>query len=326
MNELALYAFASAIAVSLVSLIGVASFSLNQSRLQKATKLLVCLAAGAMLGNAILHLLPHALDYHSDAGHVEHHQPAAVPADPHHHGHGHHHDHDHDHHPVLEHDHGAAADHDHDHEHGVTPDHDHGATVDHDHDHDAADTHRHEHPGLGVAALILAGLLGMLTFDLALLSRVREEHDVNKPVGYMVLFSDGLENLIDGMAIGTAFLVSIPLGVATTLAVFAHEIPVEMGDFAVMLKAGFSRKKALVLNFLSGLVAVVGVAIALYLGSVVPTFSAYATPIAAGAFIYIAGTALLPQIRSEGSGRDKLVSLVMVLVGVGVMALILLIE
>ena len=166
----------------------------------------------------------------------------------------------------------------------------------------------------------------MLTFDLAMLSRIREDQDVNKPVGYMVLFSDGLENLIDGMAIGTAFLVSVPLGVATTLAVLAHEIPVEMGDFAVMLKAGFSRKKALVLNFLSGLIAVVGVAIALYLGSVVPAFSAYATPIAAGAFIYIAGTALLPQIRAEGNGRDKLVSLAMILVGVGVMALILLVE
>lgn len=184
----------------------------------------------------------------------------------------------------------------------------------------------HEHPGLGVAALILAGLLGMLSFDLALLSRAREEHDIHKPVGYMVLFSDGLENLIDGMAIGTAFLVSIPLGVATTLAVLAHEVPVEMGDFAVLLKAGFSRKKALLLNFLSGLIAVVGVSVALYLGSAVPAFSAFATPIAAGAFLYIAGTALLPQIRAEGNGRDKLVWLAMILAGVAVMALILLIE
>lgn len=166
----------------------------------------------------------------------------------------------------------------------------------------------------------------MLTFDLVLLSRARDQHDTNEPVGYMVLISDGMENLIDGMAIGTAFLVSVPLGVATTLAVLAHEVPVEMGDFAVMLKAGFSRKKALLLNFLSGLIAVVGVGIALYLGNAMPAFSAYATPVAAGAFIYIAGTALLPQVRTEGTGRDKLISLLMILAGVAVMALILLIE
>jgi len=177
-----------------------------------------------------------------------------------------------------------------------------------------------------VAALILAGLLGMLTFDFWLLSRRREQTDSAKPIGYMVLFSDGLENLIDGIAIGTAYLISVPLGIATTLAVFAHEIPIEMGDFAVLTRSGVSRKKALVLNFLSGLVSIVGVGIALYLGSVVPAFAAYATPITAGAFLYIAGTALLPQIRAEGTGRDKLVSLAMIFVGVGLMALILLIE
>lgn len=335
MYEIATYAFLSALIVSVVSLIGIASFSLNEVRMQKATNLLVSLAAGAMLGNALLHLLPHSLEYASLTNQsqiVHQHQPASgdpsqSPGKAEHdeHEHGHHH------HPLL----GGHAHHGHEHAHGHDHDHDHDALPsqpESDHDHtDSVTTpddheHSHDHPGLGVAALILAGLLGMLAFDFTLLSYGRSQNSGIKPVGYLVLLSDGLENFLDGLVIGTAYLISVPLGIATTLAVFAHEIPIEMGDFAVLVKSGFNRKKALLLNFLSGLVSVLGVAIALFAGNLVPSFAAYATPIAAGAFLYLAGTALLPQIRDTGTGKDKLLSFAMILLGVAVMVLILFIE
>lgn len=323
MYELAIYAFLSALIVSLVSLVGVASFSLSEARMQKTTNLLISLAAGAMLGNALLHLLPHSLEYASTTSQTQivhqHHEHSAQDAsatkeDDHEHDHSapqstedEHQDHDHD--AVSP---EPSPDEDHEHEHGAA------APAEHE--------HSHEHPGLGVAALILAGLLGMLAFDYSLLSYGRSRDSGIKPVGYMVLLSDGLENFLDGLVIGTAYLISVPLGIATTMAVFAHEIPIEMGDFAVLTRSGFNRKKALLLNLLSGLVSVVGVAIALFAGNLVPSFAAYATPIAAGAFLYIAGSALLPQIRENGTAKDKLISFLMILVGVGIMALILLIE
>ena len=323
MYELAIYAFLSALIVSLVSLVGVASFSLSEARMQKTTNLLISLAAGAMLGNALLHLLPHSLEYASTTSQTQivhqHHEHSAQDAsatkeDDHEHDHSapqstedEHQDHDHD--AVSP---EPSPDEDHEHEHGAA------APAEHE--------HSHEHPGLGVATLILAGLLGMLAFDYSLLSYGRSRDSGIKPVGYMVLLSDGLENFLDGLVIGTAYLISVPLGIATTMAVFAHEIPIEMGDFAVLTRSGFNRKKALLLNLLSGLVSVVGVAIALFAGNLVPSFAAYATPIAAGAFLYIAGSALLPQIRENGTAKDKLISFLMILVGVGIMALILLIE
>lgn len=346
MLEIASYAFASALAVSLVSLLGVATFSMSPTRLQKTTSLLVSLAAGAMLGNALLHLLPHSLEYANSSGQVaihqhrhQHHQHAAPvittkPTGEHLHDHGKAHDHDEHHHSGHA-NHGAHEDHDdahhHDHEDAHHHDHEHDAVVERDHDHkegahEAGLAHSHDHPGLGVAALILAGLLGMLMIDFALLSRHKHNPQANNTTGYLVLLSDGLENFLDGLLIGTAYLINIPLGVATTLAVFAHEIPIEMGDFAVLLKSGFDRKKALLLNFLSGLVSLLGVAVALFAASLVPTFAVYATPLAAGAFLYIACSALLPQIRQENLGRDKYLSLLMILLGVGLMALILLIE
>ncbi|MBC7997390.1 MAG: ZIP family metal transporter [Leptolyngbya sp.] len=306
MYEFAIYAFLSAIAVSAISLIGIASFSMSPNRLHKTTNLLVSLAAGAMLGNALLHLLPHSLEHASERpAIVQQHAHSAHERAPDHEKHEEHHDHDATRHGEENHD----------------PDHDapHGQVKSDSHD-------EHGHPGLGIAALILAGLLSMMAFDFALLSRTHGKSNSVKPAAYLVLLTDGLENFLDGLVIGTAYLVSIPLGVATTIAVLVHEIPIEMGDFAVLIKSGFSKKKALLLNFLSGLLSIAGVAVALYAASFVPTFASIVTPMAAGAFIYLAGSALIPQIREDRDGPSKLTSFAMILVGVAIMALLLLIE
>jgi zinc and cadmium transporter len=321
MENLAI-ALLAALAVSAVSLIGVATFSLTGDRLKKVINLLLSLAAGAMLGNALLHLLPHSLE------NAKHNPPAIVqvvhkPTDtavkveaPEHLEHA---DHDHDH--------DSAA---HKDEHDVDHDHDHDAVIHkdaaaHKDEHDHAG-HNHDHSSLSVFALLLAGFLALFGLDLALLTRTHKDDECVKPLGYLVMLSDGLENFLDGLVIGAAFLVSVPAGIATTIAIFLHEVPMELGDYAVMRHAGFSRKKALLLNFASAMVNVVGVVLAFTLGSALPGFSSIATPFAAGAILYLAATGLLPQIRMQGTSKQKLSYFTMTLLGVALMALILLIE
>jgi zinc and cadmium transporter len=173
---------------------------------------------------------------------------------------------------------------------------------------------------------LLAGFLALFGLDLALLTRTHKDDECVKPLGYLVMLSDGLENFLDGLVIGAAFLVSIPAGIATTIAIFLHEVPMELGDYAVMRHSGFSRKKALMLNFASAMVNVVGVVLAFTLGNALPGFSSIATPFAAGAILYLAATGLLPQIRMQGTSKQKASYFTMTLLGVALMALILLIE
>lgn len=138
-------------------------------------------------------------------------------------------------------------------------------------------------------------------------------------IGYMNIVGDALHNFIDGMIIATTFVVSIPLGIATTIAIAAHEIPQEIGDFGVLLHAGFSVKKALLFNVLSAGMAVVGALISLVLFESIDSFQHYLLPLAAGGFLYIGATDLLPELRKE-SNRTKLIGLVMMfLLGAGLM-------
>jgi zinc and cadmium transporter len=113
------------------------------------------------------------------------------------------------------------------------------------------------------------------------------------PVGKLVLFSDGIHNFIDGIVIGTSFLVSVPVGIATTLAVILHEIPQEIGDFAVLLHAGYTKRRALWLNFLSAITAIIGTLFAFAIQGLSETLITWVLPIAAGGFIYIAYARLL---------------------------------
>jgi len=146
------------------------------------------------------------------------------------------------------------------------------------------------------------------------------------PVGHLVLFSDGIHNLVDGIIIGVSFLVSVPLGIATTLAVMLHEIPQEVGDFTVLLHSGFSRKRALWLNFLSALTAVVGVIIAFVLGQAGEGLVMWVLPIAAGGFIYIAVADLIPELHKTKEINYSIFQIIAVIVGVLAMLALLLIE
>ena len=144
---------------------------------------------------------------------------------------------------------------------------------------------------------------------------------------YMNLFGDGVHNLIDGLIIGGSYLASIPLGIATTIAVVFHEIPQEMGDFSVLIYGGFTKKKALTFNFLTALTAVIGAVIALALGSYLEGVVPLLIPFAAGNFIYIAGSDLIPELRKDSPEPKKsAMQLVSLVLGVVPMVLLLLLE
>ena len=153
---------------------------------------------------------------------------------------------------------------------------------------------------------------------------VPEEKGHVHPFTYSILVGDALHNFIDGLIIGASYLVSIPAGVATTLAVLLHEIPQEIGDFGVLVHGGFSKGKALLLNFLSALTAVLGVIIALALSGTIESISLILVPIAAGGFIYIAGSDLIPELHkhSEKFG-ESLGHLIVFILGILVMGLLL---
>lgn len=148
-----------------------------------------------------------------------------------------------------------------------------------------------------------------------------EDSDDNQihPVGKLVLFSDGIHNLIDGMIIGASFLVSAPIGIATSLAVILHEIPQEVGDFAVLIHAGYSKTKALWLNFLSAFVAFLGLALVLILDQFSTVLIFYILPLASGGFIYIAIADLIPELHKTKEFKHSVMQIIALVIGVGSM-------
>jgi len=144
-----------------------------------------------------------------------------------------------------------------------------------------------------------------------------------KSFGYTNLLGDSIHNFIDGMIIAGSFLVSKELGVATTLAVILHEIPQEIGDFGVLLHAGFSKGKAILFNFLSALISFLGVALALLLKHYVFEIDSLLVSFAAGSFIYIAGSDLIPELHKDIELKNSILQIISVLVGVALMYLLL---
>lgn len=146
-----------------------------------------------------------------------------------------------------------------------------------------------------------------------------------KPYAVLNLIGDGVHNFIDGVIIAAAYLASVPLGLATTLAVVLHEIPQEIGDFAVLIHGGFSKGKALAVNLLSAITAVIGAVLTLILSGKVENLVPYVLPFAAGTFLYIAATDLIPELHKETRTARSVCQFAAILAGVGVMALLLLV-
>jgi zinc and cadmium transporter len=230
--------------ISLISLIGLFTLSFKEGFLRKVLFLLISLAAGALLGDAFIHLLPEAF---------------------------------------------AEA----------------GSTA--------------------TSIFVLAGILSFLMLEKFLHwhhthgDESSDGHARVHPLGRLVIVSDSVHNLVDGIAIGAAFLVSPEIGIATTIAIALHEIPQEIGDFGLLLHAGYSRARALFVNFLSALTAFVGVGIAFWLAdtseALIPLIAAFA----AGNFIYIALADLVPELHKTVGGKRSIAQFLVILAGLAVM-------
>jgi len=198
------------------------------------------------------------------------------------------------------------------------------------------DTFIHLLPELGEEGfpieISLTILLGMVTFFI--LEKVIHWHHCHhtkhgetcESFGYMSLVGDALHNFIDGIILGGAFLASPVVGLSTTIAVFLHEIPQEIGDFGILLKSGFSKKNALIFNFFISLTAFVGAFVAVFFGSIIAGANQFFIAFAAGSFLYIAATDLLPQLNKHFSKKQAVIQVFFIILGIAIMALLLLLE
>ncbi len=168
-------------------------------------------------------------------------------------------------------------------------------------------------------ATVLAGVLLFYMLEKCAVWRHCHEQpcDVHTRAGTMILLGDALHNFVDGVAIAAAFAVSVPLGITTSIAVIAHEVPQEVGDFAILLHSGYSRRRALTYNALSSLTALVGAVLTYFLLPVVQSVVPYLLAISAASFIYIALADLVPGRRSTGGLRSLAWELPLIALGVG---------
>lgn len=174
--------------------------------------------------------------------------------------------------------------------------------------------------------IFLWTLVGILVFFI--LERFIHHHDQSNPpagesgekktVVPLIIVGDTVHNFIDGVAIAATFLISIPLGIVTTLAVAAHEIPQEIADFGLMLSKGVKRAKVLQINFFSALSALLGAILTYIYKETVEGWLAVILALTAGFFIYIAAANLIPEIHSRDNQKTAFWETVMLFVGVGV--------
>jgi zinc and cadmium transporter len=136
------------------------------------------------------------------------------------------------------------------------------------------------------------------------------------------LIGDGVHNFIDGMVIAGAYAASIPVGIAATISIIFHELPQEIADFGVLLYTGMSKKRAILFNFLSATTAILGAIVGLFLASRVNSFAKFILPFAAGSFLYIAASNLVPELHRHCKLWDTILHILAICLGVGIMAAI----
>ncbi|NOZ09932.1 MAG: ZIP family metal transporter [Gammaproteobacteria bacterium] len=180
-----------------------------------------------------------------------------------------------------------------------------------------------------ITAVVLAGVLSFFLLEKMLLWRHChaahcEAHshgleDAQKAAtATMVLVGDGIHNLVDGILIAAAFLVDIHLGIVTTFAVITHEIPQEVGDFAILLQSGYSKTRALLFNLLSSLTTIIGGVVAYFALSLSMQLLPYILAVAASSFLYIAMADLIPDLHKRTEARATAEQVLLIIVGAGV--------
>jgi zinc and cadmium transporter len=141
--------------------------------------------------------------------------------------------------------------------------------------------------------------------------------------GPIILVGDVFHNATDGLVIAAGFLTSIPIGVAAGISIIAHEIPQEVGDFAVLLHGGYPKRKALLLNVLSSLSTLPAAIFAYYALDVARSAVPYVMAFSASSFLYIALTDLYPQLHKKTEFKSTIEQILMILSGIGVMVILL---
>lgn len=139
---------------------------------------------------------------------------------------------------------------------------------------------------------------------------------------HMNLFGDAIHNIIDGIVIAASFLVSIPLGITTTMAIALHEIPQGIGNYGVLLYAKFHKWRALMLNFLVSLTVIIGGAIGYFVSDAAGMSTMFLIPFTAGSFVYIAASDLIPEIRKEQGLMKSMLNIAVFILGVVIIAVL----
>lgn len=186
---------------------------------------------------------------------------------------------------------------------------------------------------LSVSSLVLIGIIVFFIIEKFIhLNRCESPHLHKYPLvhkehkhhlGLINLIGDGIHNFVDGLVIAGAYIVSVPIGVATTIAVILHEVPQELADFGVLLYAGFTKKKAILFNFLSAAIAILGAIVGILLGAKGEMFAKLILPFAAGGFIYIAGSNLIPELHKKCGLKESMLHIMSIIIGMFFMAVLL---
>lgn len=176
-----------------------------------------------------------------------------------------------------------------------------------------------------VFKLMLGGIAVFFVLEKIILWRTcqnkdcQRQQDASAP---LILIGDGFHNFIDGVVIVAAFHTSIAFGIAVSISVFAHEVPQEIADFGILIKNGYSRKKALIMNLISGSTALLGGLIAYYTIDAINNIVPYVLALSASSFIYIALADLVPQMHKSTKIRHSLVQISLIVLGIGIIYVI----
>ncbi len=179
-------------------------------------------------------------------------------------------------------------------------------------------------PAPRVFATLLGGILLFFVLEKLVLWRHCHIHDCEVHDGsvFPVLVGDTIHNFVDGAVIAAAVLTSVPLGISTAFAVAAHEIPQEVGDFAILLHAGYSRGRALLLNVLSATASAAGAVAAFFALESVPLLLPYFLVLAAASFLYVAMADLIPGLHRGRTDAGSLRQILLIAAGVATMLLL----
>ncbi|MFH1233487.1 MAG: ZIP family metal transporter [Patescibacteria group bacterium] len=176
--------------------------------------------------------------------------------------------------------------------------------------------------GMAVWLWLLTGIMSFFILEKFIHWRhchMATTQDHPHPVGLMNLVGGGLHNFTDGMIIAGSFLIDFKLGLATTIAVVSHEIPRELGDFAILIYAGYTKFKALLYNFISAIFSIIGALFVLFISGPMENFTTFIIPFTAGGFIYIATSDLFPELRKDTSLVKSLLQFLMIALGIVIM-------